>query len=76
MFYLADGIRERIIEKEGQFYVNDTSIEFSRDEILVEFSENIDDTSVTVNGDAAQFTFGGTAATGIDATTVSGSGNA
>ncbi len=40
MFYLADGIRERIIEKEGQFYVNDTSIEFSRDEILVELENN------------------------------------
>ena len=40
MFYLADGVRERIIEKEGRFYVNDTSIEFSRDEILVELEEN------------------------------------
>ncbi|MFT5437369.1 MAG: bacillithiol biosynthesis cysteine-adding enzyme BshC [Ulvibacter sp.] len=40
LFYLADGIRERIIEKEGQFYVNDTSIKFSRDEILVELEKN------------------------------------
>ena len=40
MFYLADGIRERIIEKDGKFYVNDTSIEFSRDEILVELEKN------------------------------------
>ncbi len=40
LFYLADGLRERIIEKEGQFYVNDTSIVFSRDEILVELEKN------------------------------------
>ena len=40
MFYLAAGIRERIIEKDGRFYVNDTSIAFSRDELLVELEEN------------------------------------
>ena len=40
MFYLAEGIRERIIEKGGRFFVNDTSIEFSRDEILVELEKN------------------------------------
>lgn len=36
LFYLKEGLRERIIEKEGEFYVNDTQISFSRDEILSE----------------------------------------
>jgi bacillithiol biosynthesis cysteine-adding enzyme BshC len=40
LFYLADGLRERIIEKNSRFYVNDTSIEFSLDEILVELEKN------------------------------------
>lgn len=40
LFYLADGVRERIIEKASRFYVNDTSIEFSHDEILVELEKN------------------------------------
>ena len=39
-FYLKEDIRERIIEKEGRFYVNKTEIEFSRDEILVELENN------------------------------------
>ncbi|PCJ96899.1 MAG: bacillithiol biosynthesis cysteine-adding enzyme BshC [Flavobacteriaceae bacterium] len=30
-FYLADGVRERIIEKEGRYYVNDTDLEFSKE---------------------------------------------
>ena len=40
LFYLAEGIRERIIEKGGKYFVNDTSIVFSRDEILKELREN------------------------------------
>lgn len=35
-FYLADGIRERIVEKNGRFYVNETQINFSKDELLAE----------------------------------------
>lgn len=35
-FYLIDGVRERIIEKDKRFFVNDTAIEFSKDEILKE----------------------------------------
>ncbi|MGB5821157.1 MAG: bacillithiol biosynthesis cysteine-adding enzyme BshC [Saonia sp.] len=35
-FYLADGIRERIVEKEGRFYINETKIEFSKEELLAE----------------------------------------
>ncbi|MCK5083373.1 MAG: hypothetical protein KAR31_10740, partial [Candidatus Omnitrophica bacterium] len=45
------------------------------DEIWVDFSEVMDDASVTDNDDAGRFTFGGTAATGVDSVTVSGSGN-
>jgi len=33
---LLDGVRERIVEQDGRFYVNDTKIEFSQDEILKE----------------------------------------
>lgn len=35
-FYLVNGVRERIIEREGRFHVNDTKIEFSKEELLVE----------------------------------------
>lgn len=35
-FYLIDGVRERIIEKNGRFFVNDTPIEFSKEELLAE----------------------------------------
>lgn len=38
LFYLGDGIRERIIEKEGKFHVNNTALTFSRDEILKELN--------------------------------------
>jgi len=40
LFYLAEGIRERIIEEEGSYYVNDTDLVFSKDEILKEAKEN------------------------------------
>lgn len=39
-FYLIDGVRERIIEKKGVFYVNDTNISFTKDEILKEINEH------------------------------------
>jgi bacillithiol biosynthesis cysteine-adding enzyme BshC len=35
-FYLVDGVRERILEQDGRFYINDTKIEFSQKEILTE----------------------------------------
>ncbi|MEO1011817.1 MAG: bacillithiol biosynthesis cysteine-adding enzyme BshC [Bacteroidota bacterium] len=35
-FYLADGVRERIVEKEGRFYVKDTDLEFSKEELTKE----------------------------------------
>ena len=38
-FYLIDGVRERILEQDGKFYVNDTKIEFSQEEILAELEE-------------------------------------
>ena len=39
LFYLAEGIRERIIEKEGRYFVNDTDIAFSKDELLEALAE-------------------------------------
>ncbi len=36
LFYLVKGIRERIIEKDGNYLVNDTSLTFFRDEMLQE----------------------------------------
>lgn len=35
-FYVIDGVRERLIERDGMFYVNDTSISFSKEAILDE----------------------------------------
>jgi bacillithiol synthase len=34
LFYLTKGLRERIIEKEGTYFVNDTDIKWSKSEIL------------------------------------------
>ncbi len=35
-FYLKEGLRERIVEKDDQFFVNDTNISFSKEELLKE----------------------------------------
>lgn len=35
-FYLNQGLRERIVEQEGKFLVNGTSIQFNREELLAE----------------------------------------
>ncbi len=35
-FYLKDDLRERLLEKEDLFYVNNTDIKFTKDEILME----------------------------------------
>lgn len=40
LFYLKDNLRERIIEQENRFYVNETEISFSKEEILSELHEN------------------------------------
>ena len=40
LFYLNENLRERIIEKEGRFYVNETDISFSKDEILEELKNH------------------------------------
>lgn len=38
LFYIVDGIRERIIEEDGHFYINDTDISFTSEEIKAELS--------------------------------------
>jgi len=40
LFYLASGLRERIIEQEGRYFVNTTEISWSREEILGELHKN------------------------------------
>ncbi|QCW99308.1 bacillithiol biosynthesis cysteine-adding enzyme BshC [Aggregatimonas sangjinii] len=39
-FYLTDNIRERLIEKDGNFFVNDTDISFTRAELLEELENH------------------------------------
>ena len=39
-FYLKEGIRERIIENNGSYVVNDTDIRFSRDELIKEMENH------------------------------------
>jgi len=39
LFYLADGIRERIIEQDGQFLVNETDISWNQSELLNELND-------------------------------------
>lgn len=39
LFYLKENLRERIIERDGVFYVNETEISFSKAEILTELQE-------------------------------------
>lgn len=40
LFYLTDEIRERIIEKDGKFFVNETQISWSHEDILKELKEH------------------------------------
>ncbi|MUP46249.1 bacillithiol biosynthesis cysteine-adding enzyme BshC [Gramella sp. BOM4] len=40
LFYLNEEIRERIIEKEGKFFVNETEISWSKDKLLKELEEH------------------------------------
>lgn len=39
-FYLIDGLRERIIEKDGTYFINDTKLTFTKDEILKELEQH------------------------------------
>ena len=39
LFYIVKGIRERIIEEEGSFKINNTSVVFSKEELLKELEE-------------------------------------
>ncbi|MHA7058145.1 bacillithiol biosynthesis cysteine-adding enzyme BshC [Aquimarina sp. M1] len=39
LFYLSERLRERIIEKDGNFFVNDTEIIWSKSELLKELSD-------------------------------------
>lgn len=39
-FYMLDDLRERIIEKEGSFIINDTELSFTKEEILAELENN------------------------------------
>jgi len=36
LFYLAEGVRERIVAVEGKFYVNETNLVFTKDELFKE----------------------------------------
>jgi bacillithiol synthase len=40
LFYLAEGIRERIIAKDGNYFVNETELVFSKEEIFKELQEH------------------------------------
>ncbi|RRQ47603.1 bacillithiol biosynthesis cysteine-adding enzyme BshC [Maribacter algicola] len=39
-FYLKDNIRERIIEQDGTYFVNDTQLSFSKEELIAELEEH------------------------------------
>lgn len=40
LFYLQDGLRERIIERDGSYFVHDTQMQFSKAEILEELKNH------------------------------------
>lgn len=39
LFYLSEGLRERIIETEGEYFVNNTDIKWNKDELLAHLYE-------------------------------------
>ena len=39
LFYLNDGLRERVIERDGEYFVHETEIQWNKDEILEELKE-------------------------------------
>jgi len=40
LFYLTEGLRERLLEVDGDFFVNDTKIQFTKEEVLKELNEH------------------------------------
>ncbi len=40
LFYLKENLRERIVEQDGRFFVNETELSFTKEEILKELHEN------------------------------------
>ena len=40
LFYLTKGVRERIVQEDNQYLVNDTDVRFTREEILNELNTN------------------------------------
>lgn len=40
LFYLTEGLRERIVEVEGKLYVNETELVFTKDELVKELNEH------------------------------------
>jgi bacillithiol biosynthesis cysteine-adding enzyme BshC len=40
LFYLKEGLRERIVEQKGTYFVNDTDISFTKSEILAELDSH------------------------------------
>tara|TARA_R110002167_G_scaffold359094_2_gene575522 strand:- start:756 stop:2357 length:1602 start_codon:yes stop_codon:yes gene_type:complete len=39
-FYLKDNVRERLVEKDGLFYVNDTDLSFTREALMAELKNH------------------------------------
>lgn len=40
LFYTTSGVRERIIEEDGNFFIQDTKLSFSKDEVLAELGNH------------------------------------
>ena len=40
LFYLSEGVRERIIERDGNYYVNETELVFTKDEIFAQLQQH------------------------------------
>ncbi len=40
LFYLKEGLRERIIERDGTFYINETDLSFTKEELLEELENH------------------------------------
>lgn len=40
LFYLAEGLRERIVDLDGSYFVNETDIKWSKEEIIKEVNEH------------------------------------
>ena len=40
LFYLKEGLRERIVERDGSFYINETELSFTKEELLEELANH------------------------------------